>query len=434
MLEEPRTASLNQDDVGQDQQAPGVSEVSEAVAGLQTAFQPIVDLTDGTVVAYEALTRGPVGRPLERPDRLFATAREHDLTAWVDWACRAAAFDNALGADLIAPATLFVNVEPEAIDTPCPAPWQQTMARAQTDLRTIFEVTERALASKPAELLRVVEEIRAQGSGIALDDVGVDWRSLALMPLIRPDVVKLDIQLVQAPLTIRGALIAEAVRVYAAQSGAQIVAEGIENDTHLRRALALGATLGQGWRYGRPGPLPAQHERNLEAGPQFVVTPRTSDDSSPMDAIAHHAAPTIATKAELVAISRSLEKRAMDTTEPSVLLSVFQNAEWFTPATARLYSQLASRSAFVGAFGHGMPSEPAPGVRGASLPVNEHLLGEWSVILITPHYTGALIAQDLGDDGPHMQRRFCFTLLHDHDLVLRAARSLMLKMNAVHGH
>ena len=93
------------------------------------------------------------------------------------------------------------------------------MARARRGLNAIFEVTERALANNPAELLRVVEDIRAQGWGIALDDVGADWRSLALMPFIRPDVVKLDMHLVQQPLTIEGALVAEAVRAYAAHSG-----------------------------------------------------------------------------------------------------------------------------------------------------------------------------------------------------------------------
>ncbi len=70
-------------------------------------------------------------------------------------------------------------------------------------------MTERALANKPAELLRVVEDIRAQGWGIALDDVGADWRSLALMPFIRPDVIKLDMHLVQVPLDVTGALVAE---------------------------------------------------------------------------------------------------------------------------------------------------------------------------------------------------------------------------------
>ena len=240
-------------------------------AGVRSVYQPIVDLCSGSVVGYEALARGREGGPFERPDLLFAAARDQGLTAELDWACRAAAFEGALAAGLRAPLTLFVNVEPDAVDMPSPAGFLGTMARARRSLRAVFEVTERALANRPAELLRVVEDIRAEGWGIALDDVGADWRSLALMPFIRPDVVKLDMHLVQAPLDVKGALVGEAVRAYAASSGAHILAEGIETEAHRRRALALGATFGQGWMFGRPGPLPDLPPEELDHDPRFVV-------------------------------------------------------------------------------------------------------------------------------------------------------------------
>ncbi len=41
---------------------------------LTAAFQPIVEIVSGDIVAYEALARGPQRSPLQRPDRLFATA------------------------------------------------------------------------------------------------------------------------------------------------------------------------------------------------------------------------------------------------------------------------------------------------------------------------------------------------------------------------
>jgi EAL domain-containing protein (putative c-di-GMP-specific phosphodiesterase class I) len=406
-----------------------VSAGPEAIAaGVRSVYQPIVDLRSGTVVGYVALARGPAGGPLERPDLLVAAAREQGVTAELDWACRAAAFEGALAAGLSAPLTLFVNVEPDVVDVPCPARFLGTMARARHGVRAVFEVTERALADKPAELLRAVEDIRAQGWGIALDDVGADWRSLALMPFIRPDVIKLDMHLVQAPLDVDRALVAEAVRAYAASSGAQVVAEGIETDAHLQRALALGATFGQGWMFGRPGPLPRVRLLQLDNDPRFVVAQLPLGDSTPVEAIENLTRMDVASKADLFAISRAMERRALDISEPCVILSTFQTADHFTPATARLYTKLASRSAFVGAFGHGMSVEPVAGVRGACLPDNHRLLGEWDVIIVAPRYAGALIARDLGDPGDDMQRRFRFAVVTDRDLVLRAARPLMLKM------
>ncbi|MDQ6805811.1 MAG: EAL domain-containing protein [Actinomycetota bacterium] len=400
-------------------------------AGVRSVYQPIVDLLSGSVVGYEALARGPSDSPLERPDLLFAAARENGVTAELDWACRAAAFEGALAAGLGAPSTLFVNVEPDAIDMPTPPHFLGTMTRAQRGVRAVFEVTERALANKPAELLRVVEDIRAQGWGIALDDVGADWRSLALMPFIRPDVVKLDMHLIQTPLTENGALVAEAVQAYTASSGAQILAEGIESDAHMQRALSLGATFGQGWMFGRPGPLPDLNLEDLETGPRLVVARQPLSDHTPMEAIEDLTPLAVSPKADLFAISRAMERRALDTTEPCVILSAFQSSDRFTPASARLYTKLASRSAFVAVFGHGMSNEPAPGVRGANLPDNHRLTGEWDVIVVGPHYAGALIAHDLGDQGPDMQRRFRFAVVTNRNLVLHAARALMLKMSSL---
>ena len=53
------------------------------------------------------------------------------------------------------------------------------------------------------------------------------------------------------------ASIVHAVNAEAERSGAIVLAEGIETEDHRRVALALGATHGQGWLFGRPGALPA---------------------------------------------------------------------------------------------------------------------------------------------------------------------------------
>jgi EAL domain-containing protein (putative c-di-GMP-specific phosphodiesterase class I) len=94
---------------------------------VRSVFQPIVELDTGRVVAYEALARGPQG-PLERPDQLFAAAREAGRLAELDAACRKAALTGALAVGLAAPLTLFVNVEPEVLDR---APLEDLLAIAQ---------------------------------------------------------------------------------------------------------------------------------------------------------------------------------------------------------------------------------------------------------------------------------------------------------------
>src|SRR3712207_7206122 len=132
------------------------------------------------------------------------------------------ALTGALAAGLATPLTLFVNVEPEVLDR---APMEELLAIAQAapgGLRVVLEITERALATRPAELLRTVERVRSVGWGVAVDDVGADAMSLAFMPLLRPDVVKLDLRLVQER---PGPVIAEimnAVNAHAERTGSVV--------------------------------------------------------------------------------------------------------------------------------------------------------------------------------------------------------------------
>ena len=63
-------------------------------------------------------------------------------------------------------------------------------------------------------------------------------------------------------------------------------------------------------------------------------------------------------------MSRYLERQALAQGSSVVVLSAFQTADRFSPATARRYIDLASRSAFVAALGVGMAKEPPPPVFG----------------------------------------------------------------------
>jgi EAL domain-containing protein (putative c-di-GMP-specific phosphodiesterase class I) len=400
-----------------------------ASRGPRAVYQPVVRLPERRVVAYEALARGPEGSPLETPAAMFGAAANEGVVGELDIACRVAALRGALDARLPGTAALLINAEPDLLDARVPARHAPLVEHAETALTLIAEVTERRLADRPAELLRAVAGLRRRGWGIALDDVGADWRSVALMPFLRPDLVKLDMRLVQEPFGAEAAAVVRAVRAYAAESGAEILAEGIETPEHERRAVSWGATLGQGWLYGRPAPLDGAAAGEPDASGRLVARGAAVEARTPVqvaqEAGAHF---DVAPKGALLAYSVALERRAAADPDPVVVLGTFQTAHRFTPGTARRYALLADRSAFVGAFGTGMRAAPAPGVRGADLAANEALAGEWNVLVVGPHHAAGLVARDLGDDGPDLERRFAHTLVQDRDVVLRAARALMLRV------
>jgi EAL domain-containing protein (putative c-di-GMP-specific phosphodiesterase class I) len=400
-------------------------------AGLVRAvYQPLVELDTGEVFGFEALARGPEGSELERPDRLFAAARAADLVAELEWACRAAAVRGALASGLRPPLQLFLNAEPSLIGMAMPAELEELFERATSELSIVVELTERALADRPADVLSAVPRLRARGWAIALDDVGADRRSLALMPFLEPDVIKLDMHLVQEPTSPGRAAIVHAVNAQAERSGAVVLAEGIETPDHVEVARALGARLGQGWHFGRPGRLPSlvvKHGYRRPAERGFAL----DSGDTPYGILRARHEPRRGTKRLLYAISRHLETHLETGSDAAVLLSSFQDARHLTPATAGRYERLARRAALVGALGAGLPAEPVAGVRGAHLADAEALRGEWNVLVLDWHFAAAFSALDLGDDGEDMERRFDFCMTYDRELVIRAARSLMQRIAAV---
>lgn len=403
------------------------SAIAEVVGrhGVRSVFQPIVRLDDRTTVGCEALSRGPAGSPLEMPDRLFVEAERAGLLAELDAMCIHSAIATAQPA-LAGGGLLFVNVEPTSLTSGLIADTAPIATAGGLDI--VLEVTERAITRTPGPLLAGISAAREHGWRIALDDVGVDPGSLALLPIIRPDVVKLDMGLIRnQPDVVLGRTMT-AVMAYAERSGAAILAEGIESDAHLSRALSLGAEYGQGYRFGAPAPLPPH---DLAATTGLLRTGNRSGDvlASPYDtAVATGLGTRIAPKALLLQISHHLEAQAGADAAQPMLLSAFQHAQHFTPATARRYTRLAGTCSVVVALGIDMPANPVPGVRGAHIVAGDVLEGEWSVVVLGPHYQGALLARDRGELADDGDRLFEYVVTHDRDVVERCAQSLLQRV------
>ncbi|GAB2925452.1 hypothetical protein GCM10027047_23110 [Rhodococcus aerolatus] len=398
-----------------------------ADGAVTASLQPVVDLATGRPVAYEALARGPVDTPLHTPDALFAAARAAGRLTELDAACVRAALDAGVRARLARPWTLLVNLEPDSRTR------DVLPAAVPAGLPVVVELTERALLADPAAVLATVDRVRQLGWGVALDDVGVDPASLALLPLLRPDVVKLDAQVVQRAPDRSTAALFSAVAAEAERTGAVVVAEGIETREHLAAARALGAQLGQGWLFGRPtAELP---DGPGEAPPRSAVRPVTAATGVPPQtpfALAAAVRPVCRSDGHLLsATSRHLERQAAALGEGAVVLTTFQRARAFRPA-ARRYAEIARSATFVAALGVGLEAEPAPGVRGVDLSADDPLAPEWDLVVLGPHHAVLLAARPAPDDGrlgagPAVYEH---VLSHDRSLVVAAARSLAGRVTA----
>ncbi|WP_050997287.1 MULTISPECIES: sensor domain-containing phosphodiesterase [Frankia] len=394
-----------------------------AAGALVPSYQPLVDLESGEVVGYEALARWPGLGPVD-PISAFAEAQAQGRLADLDWACRLAALRGALDVSLGNEQTLFINLTASSCVTSQPPAVATLVDEAVHKLRVVLELTENSLSRQPSELLRTIRWARDRGWGIALDDVGVNPDSLALLPFVAPDVIKLDLSLVQHSPQPQQARTITAIMAHAERTGAVILAEGVETPAHLEQALAFGARYGQGWLFGRPGPLPA-----AASAARLPFTKRPAQaPTTPFELVRESRDLRVGRKKLLLAISHEIERQAMTLGDPPVLLSAFETADTFTPATSQRYACLAVACPFVGVLAADLRPGRCPGVRDICLTAADPLVGEWVVTAVGPHYASALIARDLVDAGPDGDRRFAFVITHDRETVVSAGRSLMARI------
>jgi EAL domain-containing protein (putative c-di-GMP-specific phosphodiesterase class I) len=393
-----------------------------AHGAIDIGFQPVVDLASRRTVGFEALARGPVGSELETPAALFDAARHAGRLDELDWLCQRGALRAALRIGLRAPSVLFVNVEPDSSGF-MPLDLRALYAQATAQMVVAVEVTERALTRRPAALLGRVADMRALGCTLALDAVGATGDSLAMMAVLTPDVVRLDLaELAGRP---EGDLaeVVDAVAAHAERSGATVLVERIETGDEARLAGALGARLAQGWLFGTreqlvtaPAPPP---ERHVHA--HFHADPR---DTTPFQVVSEGCAVRRASRELLAGLSRHLEEQARALGRCAVLVGAFEGDERFDAATRRRYAELARELAFCGAVATGMAPEPADGVRGGPLHAADPLAREWTVAVVSPHASAALSASDPGSGDGH----YDYVLTHDRDRAAAATAALLARI------
>jgi hypothetical protein len=272
----------------------------------------------------------------------------------------------------------------------------------------------------------MVAVLREFGCGVALDDLGADLRSLALMPLLQPDVIKLDMRLVQQHPNADVGQIAGAVQAQTEATGAAVLAEGIETEEHLFMAQALGATLAQGFLFGAPEALPDETPRPSS---WVRVIPRPRDSRRTPFEVASEGRPVrLGNRSLLSAMSAQLEEFAGGLGQDGVLIGAFQDADRFQGVARDRFSRLGRKLAFVAALGEDFRSEPAEFVRGGRLAPNDPLVKEWAVVVIGPHIAAALAAREDGDEAANGEAQWEFAVTYDRDEVIEIARLLLARI------
>ena len=234
---------------------------------LEIVFQPIVDLITGGTIAVEALARFNV-TPLRPPDAWFHDAHRAGLGVELEML----AVGHALAHQPMLPhgIALNINVGPQTI-----AGQHLRFALLEVPARgVVLELTEHTAFDDYPGLQVALMGLRRGGIELAVDDAGSGYSSLTHILKLAPDFIKLDRELISGidvdP--VRRALVTSLV-AFAADTGAEILAEGVETTDELEAVRRLGVRYAQGYYFGRPAPLAALFVERDKPAAALLRTP-----------------------------------------------------------------------------------------------------------------------------------------------------------------
>ncbi len=221
---------------------------------IETLFQPILEFDTGRIVGYEAFARGPRDSAFESPDSLFESSREVGMAGELDRVCQRAALRSA--ARIGQGHKLFLNALPDSLLDPGFREGLLADLPADFPIRRediVLEIGDRDAISDYEAFGAEVDDLRACGFRMSIDDVGRGSTSLESLSEVRPDFMKVDASLIRNIHNnrIKQELLRSLCQV-ARTMNAQVIAEGIETHEELEAARRCGARLGQGYLFQRP--------------------------------------------------------------------------------------------------------------------------------------------------------------------------------------
>ncbi|WP_333682240.1 EAL domain-containing protein [Dyella sp.] len=222
-------------------------------------YQPIVSLEDGRTVGYEALLRWrhPV-RGLLCPGDFLAVAEENGSAESIDWQI----FEqiaSQVGALAGAEGFVSLNVsgrhfrQPDLDDR-----LLNLLGTYRVNPRSLrIEVTERTLLENPAQVKRMLDNLRQHGVSIALDDFGTGYSSLSYLHQYPIETLKIDRSFIieLAKDNSHSVPVVRAIQVLADSLQMQVIAEGIEDEDQRQMLRQIGCRFGQGFLFAEPRPV-----------------------------------------------------------------------------------------------------------------------------------------------------------------------------------
>lgn len=225
---------------------------------LRLYFQPIVDLSDGSVSKAEALVRWEhPSKGFLLPGEFLELAEQTGLMSSLEhWVfAEAAANLKHWSAEGLTPIELTINASPmQFMHEDGTKPWQPYLEQfSRSEAGVAIELTENIFLQDTDYLANKLSELKAAGIKLVLDDFGTGYSSLAYLARFDVNYLKIDQTFVRdsEPGSSNRA-IAETIVFMAHKLGIKVVAEGVETSEQRDWLKDTGCDFAQGYLFSKP--------------------------------------------------------------------------------------------------------------------------------------------------------------------------------------
>lgn len=227
---------------------------------INTFFQPIVSLDEGSTVGFEILNRPVKTLLFPTTDKFYDYVGRSNEVFFVERFIRNLALERYAkqikNAHKQEDQLIFLNIQPQVLADPH---YQQGITlellakHHLSPQQIVLELTEKEAVMNYHQFEKIIEHYRQQGFRIAVDDAGTGYNSLQTLLYLKPEFMKIDKSLIrnigEHP---EKQYLVELLLGFASKSETKVIAEGIETTSELKFLKNLGVHLGQGYAIGKP--------------------------------------------------------------------------------------------------------------------------------------------------------------------------------------
>ncbi len=219
-------------------------------------FQPIINMKDRSVEAYEVLTRIITPDGVIAATEFIETAECMGAIGRLDYQLIERTFEKVKKEQYNG--TLFLNLSPKALILGEFLPTVRSLIREYgvDPAKMVFEITERDTVKNLGLVERFIHDLRSEGFRFAIDDFGSGYSSFQYIRNFSIDFLKIDGEFVKN-MTEKGTVekaIVTSIAALAESLGIKTIAEHVESERILKEVESVGIDYAQGYYIRRPSP------------------------------------------------------------------------------------------------------------------------------------------------------------------------------------